>query len=225
MGENTPRRYGSMDRVVVSHSFGKDSTLALHKIIAQGYGVDALLVSVNGDDQRSWFHGLSSSVMEKTSHSLGIPLYPVASRGENYREQFLLALTEWQQRGTSACVYGDIDIEEHRTWCQSVSRDAGLQAIHPLWGQSRGSLVESFMNLGYKAVIKTISKSHGVPKDFLGATLDIQLVKEFIKLSIDPCGEGGEFHTFVYDGPIFTSPIIWEDQGVYESEYGYTLII
>ncbi len=141
-----------MDRVIVSHSFGKDSTLALHEVVSQGCSVEALLVSVNEGDQRSWFHGLSSSVMERTAQSLGVSLYPVASRGEDYREQFVAALKVWQARGAQHCIFGDIDIEEHRVWCQRVSAEAKVEAVHPLWGRGRVSLVESWFVVWVKPV-------------------------------------------------------------------------
>ncbi len=212
-------------KVIVSHSFGKDSTLSLHKAVSSGASVQALLVSVNQTDTRSWFHGVSYPMMQAIAKSLHIPLYPVASNGTNYREKFVEALQFWQGQGVTRAVFGDIDIEDHRTWCQQVSEEAGLEAVHPLWGQAREDLVFEFIDLGYKALIKTVSKKHKVPKEFLGRTLDRELVAELQDLNIDPCGEGGEFHTLVVDGPLYKEPVAWKDQGIYESEFGYTLII
>ncbi len=212
-------------KVIVSHSFGKDSTLSLHKAALAGASIQALLVSVNQTDTRSWFHGISHPMMQAVAKSLHIPLYPVASNGNDYREKFVEALQFWQAQGVTKAVFGDIDISDHRTWCQKVSEEAGLEAVHPLWGQAREDLVFEFIDLGYKALIKTVSKKHGVPKEFLGRTLDRELVAELQHLNIDPCGEGGEFHTLVVDGPLYKEPVAWKSNGIYESEFGYTLII
>ncbi len=210
---------------VVSHSFGKDSTLALHKAISAGFQVEALLVSVNQEHKRSWFHGLSSELMQRIAQSLSIPLYPIASCGQDYAERFVEALTYWRSLGVTTAVYGDIDIEEHREWCRDISNQAGLKALHPLWAGRRRELVLECLDLGYKPIIKSVSKKHGVPKDFLGRSLDRELVAELESLSIDPCGESGEFHTVVLDGPLYLEPILWEPQGIHESEYGYSLIM
>lgn len=213
-----------MEKVCVSYSLGKDSTLALYRIM-KTCEVVSLVISVNEDNLRSWFHGVDVDLINRVSNSLNIPVILAKSDGTNYRESFIEALNKSKELGASSCVFGDIDIEDHYKWCSEVCNDANIGYIFPLWQEDRRKIVEEFVDCGFKAKIKTVSKQFNVDKKYLNQTLTHQLLDEFEKLGIDVCGENGEYHTFVYDGPIFNTPIKTVETGVFESDYSYSVIL
>lgn len=108
--------------------------------------------------------------------------------------------------GAEACVFGDIDIEDHKTWNEQRCASVGLDCILPLWKEPRESLTRETLEVGFKAMIKLIQKDQLTP-DFLGETLSPEIIDRIKQLGCDVCGENGEYHTFVYDGPIFSTPI------------------
>ncbi len=212
-------------KVCVSYSLGKDSTLALYRAIKSGCDVMALIISVNEENLRSWFHGVDSELINAVSSSLGIPVILAKSDGSNYREVFVEALEEAKSLGVSECVFGDIDIEDHFDWCSAVCDEAKMSAWFPLWKEDRREIVEEFINSGFKAIIKTVSKQFKMDMSFLNRQLTLDVLDELESLGVDVCGENGEYHTFVFDGPIFNKPIATEYIDTYESEYAYSAIL
>jgi len=191
---------------VMSYSCGKDSALALYRMLKEGRRPVGLLVMVNEDQQRSWFHGVNMPLLEAVSESLKIPLIICACKSEDYTRSIELGLNKAQKLGAECAVFGDIDIEEHRTWCTERCAAAGLSATFPLWRQNRLALTQEVIALGFKAVIKCVEKSKADPQ-FLGAALTRELIAQIVAGGADACGENGEYHTFVYDGPIFSFPL------------------
>ncbi len=212
-------------KLCVSFSLGKDSTLALQRVLEQGDDVIALITSVDEKNQRSWFHGVEQHLLQKVSNSLNIPVIYASGNKNNYRPVFIKALQEAKLQGATGCVFGDIDIVEHREWCQSICDEVGIEAIFPLWQEDREKIVAEFIERGFKALVKTVSKQHHLPQSVLGKTLDKELVKTFKSFAIDTCGENGEYHTFVYDGPLFAEKISIRFKGIHESEYAYSVIL
>lgn len=193
-------------KFVMSYSTGKDSVLALDRMTKQGHQAVALLVMYNTNAQRSWFHGTDAQMLEAISKSLDIPLLICKSNGEDYNLDFEKTLTLAKEKGASACVFGDIDIESHKKWNEERCKNAGLDAILPLWQENRESLVNEVITLGYKCIIKCICDKR-IPIEYLGRVLDEETIKKFDKYGIDVCGENGEYHTLVLDGPLFKVPI------------------
>lgn len=214
-----------MKKFCMSYSLGKDSTLALYEMIEDGNIPVALIVAINKNQERSWFHGVQENLIKKVSLSLDIPVIFAAGIGEDYKEVFVEALKEAKELGAEICAFGDIDIEEHREWGTSICETVNMDAAFPLWKRSRKTVVEKIIDCNFKCMIKTVTKEHNVPKEYLGRILDRQVVSEFEDLGIDVCGENGEYHTFVVDGPIFSTEIDVKQIGVHESEYSYSLII
>ena len=193
-------------KFVISYSCGKDSALALHRMLQQGHQAVGLLVMINREQNRSWFHGVDKPLLEAVSRSLRIPLLCGECEGEDYAAAMEAALARAKAAGADAAVFGDIDIEDHRRWSSERCAAAGLEPIFPLWGEKRLALVEEVIDLGFKAMIKCVDKSRVDPR-LLGATLSRALVEEIAASGADPCGENGEYHTFVYDGPTFSFPL------------------
>lgn len=208
-------------KFIMSYSCGKDSTLALHRMIEEGNKALGLLVTVNKDENRSFFHGVPNKLLEDVSKSLGIDLLLVKCKGEDYVNEFEKALVEAKKNGAEACVFGDIDIEEHRKWCTERCIKVGLEAIFPLWQEEREALTYEFIDKGYKAVIKNI-KLDCLDEEFLGKTLIKEVIQDIKKTGSDPCGENGEYHTFVYDGPLFKNEVTYDVNGnIITETHGY----
>lgn len=191
---------------VMSYSGGKDSALALYRMIEEGHTPVALLTTVNRDQERSWFHGIGDSLLQAVSESLHIPLLACVCTADNYNQSFEESLKKARELGAEACVFGDIDIEEHKSWDQDRCRHAGLRRVLPLWQQSREELVYEALRAGFRAKIKIVNGSKLDPS-YLGQDLSLPLLAKMKEAGVDICGENGEYHTFVYDGPIFSFPV------------------
>ena len=193
-------------KFVMSFSGGKDSMLALHRMIKSGNTPIALLTTVKKNKDESWTHGINSHFLSKVSESLGIELIKVECEANEYEKEFEKKLLEAKKNGASICVYGDIDIEHHKQWgidrCNAVS----MEARFPLWQENREDLVHEFIDNGYKATIKKVNLNN-LGEKFLGQVLTKDLIQEIKSTGSDACGENGEYHTFVTDGPLFRQPI------------------
>ncbi len=154
--------------VCVSFSLGKDSTLALYRAINSNRNVVALVINIDNGSKRSYFHGATIDIIDKVSKSLNIPVVYAYSNGFDYREKFIEAL---KTLDVEECVFGDIDIEDHKVWCSEVCREANINAWFPLWQEDRRKIVEEFIDLGFKTIIKTVTKKHGLDIKYLNYTL------------------------------------------------------
>ncbi|MCR6514085.1 MAG: diphthine--ammonia ligase [Clostridium sp.] len=208
-------------KFIMSYSCGKDSTLALYRMIKSGHTPLALLVTVDSKRNRSWFHGIPEDLLKEVSKSLDIPLLIVKSEGDNYEETFEIALKEAKKLGADSCVFGDIDLEPHRTWCEDRCKNTNLESIFPLWQEGREDLTYEFIDSGFKTIVKNV-RLNVLGEEFLGEILTRDLVKRIKDKGSDPCGENGEYHTFVYDGPIFNSKIEFKENGnLLTKDYGF----
>ncbi|MFC1461508.1 diphthine--ammonia ligase [Verrucomicrobiota bacterium] len=193
---------------ISSWSGGKDSCLACYKAIGQGYRVECLLSFVSREYQRCCFHGIEKKLMNLQGESTGIPLRQSAVGRDmtTYEKEFKQAVTEIKKTGVHAMVFGDVYLEEHRQWVERVCNDLDITPVQPLWNVPPGEVVRDFIGSGFKAIIISC-KADTFGKDFLGRCVDKELVEELERRKICPCGENGEFHTFVVDGPLFQKRI------------------
>ncbi len=191
---------------VASYSGGKDSVLAIDRMIANGYELKALIIVYNNQLDRSWFHGIPRKVIQAVEKSLDVPIWIVETNGEDYHYNLEKQLSYAKTQGIELCVFGDIDITAHREWCESRCDNANIKAVFPLWQESRSDLVYEFVNKGYQAHITVIDQNK-MSAEFLGKTLTIETLKQLANSKIDVCGENGEYHSFVSDGPIFKTPV------------------
>ncbi|WP_200831831.1 diphthine--ammonia ligase [Aquimarina sp. AU474] len=189
-----------------SWSGGKDSCYALHLAKDKGMIPTVLLNVLNEYGDRSRSHGIPKDVLMAQADAMGLPIHFFESTWNDYERlyiQNLVSLTETYDIDTS--VFGDIDIISHRAWEEKVSKAARLHPILPLWQQSRKQLVLDMIDYGIEAII--VSCNHQLGKDFLGRTIDHNLVNELENLGIDTCGENGEYHTLVTNAPFFKNKI------------------
>jgi len=195
-------------KAFVSWSGGKDSALACYSATKNNEVEIAYLLNMlseNGTHSRS--HHLSVAVLKAQAEAVGIPIMQRQAAWGDYEEEFKKALAVFKEEGVQTGVFGDIDVQEHRDWVERVCGETGLNAILPLWQRSRESLMDEFIAIGFKAVIVAV-KFGCMGSQWLGRQLDRQFVEDMKHLpQVDLCGENGEYHTFVYNGPIFKAPV------------------
>ena len=200
-------------KFVMSFSGGKDSILALYRMIKSGYEPVALLITVKKDIDKSWTHGINSKLLNKVSESLQIPLLKVECDVCDYEKEFEKSLIKAKKLGASICVFGDIDIEKHKNWDINRCKNAGIEASFPLWKENREKLVYEFIESGFTTIIKTVNLDY-LNESFLGRELTKDVVFEIKKTGADICGENGEYHTFVINVPLFKEKVSFENKGV-----------
>lgn len=202
-------------KFVMSYSCGKDSTLALHKMIEQGHEPACLIVMINEEADRSYFHGADRAMLDLYGEALGIPMILCPTAGENYHLAFEEGLRKAKAMGAEAAAFGDIDIEQNRQWEEDRCKRTGFVPHFPLWQKGRQENVYELMRLGYKCLIKSINATV-LPKEILGKYIDEDSVAVMKSASIDICGENGEYHTLTVDGPVFKKPLTFQTGDILE---------
>jgi uncharacterized protein (TIGR00290 family) len=193
-----------MPKVFVSWSGGKDGCLALYRAIRDGMEVRCLANMVSEDGQRSRSHGVRAEVIKKQAEALGIPIVQRRTADDNYEAVFVEMLKEFKRDGIEGGIFGDIDFQPHREWVEKVCQAAGLTAHLPLWNEDQSKLLQEFIDAGFNAVVITV-KTGLLKKELLGRVIDSAFPAYLAGLDrgITVCGEAGEYHTLVVDGPIF----------------------
>lgn len=194
-------------------SSGKDASLALYYLLKdKNYDVSCLLTSINSHYNRISMHGIHRDLLEKQAKEIGIPLrtieLPQEPSMEIYEEIMNKKLNELKDEKFTISAFGDIFLEDLRTYREEKLNEKGFKACFPLWKKDTKELIKEFIHLGFKAIVVCI-KSDLLDKSFVGRTLDESFVNDLPE-NVDVCGENGEFHTFCYDGPIFKNPIKFE---------------
>jgi uncharacterized protein (TIGR00290 family) len=208
-------------KFITSFSGGKDSILALYKAMKVGEAV-GLIVMLEEEGNRSRSHGMPPELIRAQAKSIGLPVYTGDASWTNYEKVFTHLLENAKEQGAEVLVTGDLDMPAHGCWHEKVTKNAGLKLGMPLWEMNHREAVEEFINLGFVTIIVTVNLSLGMREDDLGRKLTLEYVKELEARAIDPCGEGGEFHTTVIDGPIFRHPIpVRKCKVIKDGEYAF----
>jgi len=198
------------DKAIVLWSGGKDSALALHEG-RQNCEVVALLTTVTEGHDRISMHGVRTALLDQQAAALGLPVdkvtIPGACCNAEYEARMHVALEKYRQVGVSAVICGDLFLEDVRAYRERQLSAAGLQPLFPLWGRDTAALARHFLALGFRAVLCCVD-AHALAPSFAGRTYDAALLDD-LPAQADPCGERGEFHTFVFDGPGFARPVDW----------------
>jgi len=187
----------------VSWSGGKDGCLACYKAIQSGYGVGSLLNTTSERYGRVRFHGLPKALIHAQAEAMGLPLLQQATSDDDYTGAFVQALRDLLPAGLEGVVFGDLCTDEHREWCRRVCAEVGVEAVHPLWDVPSAEVVGEFMAAGFEAVVVS-----GHPDYFAEEQMGAAVTPEFVQWcggieGLDVCGEKGEYHTVVIDGPLF----------------------
>jgi len=207
---------------VASWSGGKDSAMAYYRALKAGMIPKRLLTMFQEDEIVSKSHALPIEVVQAQADRLNLPLMIRGAGWDDYEEKFVHAMDECKEAGITHGVFGDIDLIGHLEWVQKTCAKSDIIPIHPLWQEPRRSILEELLAVGFEAVIVVVNTTM-MPAEYVGRTFTIELMDELEGLGIDSCGENGEFHTVVVDGPIFSSrvPLVFGD--VRENE-GYVFL-
>jgi diphthine-ammonia ligase len=193
-----------MTDVFASWSGGKDCCQAVYRAQQSGFKVRYLLNTVTQDGERSCSHGIAAKWIKLQSEAMGIPLRQKPTTGENYEAVYGAALAQLKQEGVETGIFGDIDFMPHLEWIQNVCRRAGVTPVLPLWRQDQSRLAAAFIDLGFTAIIVAV-QADLLGEEWLGRKFDHDFLRDATALqrNISPCGEAGEFHSLVVDGPLF----------------------
>ncbi|CAN5498917.1 diphthine--ammonia ligase [soil metagenome] len=202
----------TQDIALVSWSGGKDSCLAFWRARESGMSIRRLITAMDETGESARSHGVPPALLKAQARSLGVEIEFYETSWKTYEEKFIAILGKAHADGIRHAIFGDIDLVPHREWEEKVCAKAGLQAHLPLWGEARAGLVEQFLTLGFKAVVVCVNGSY-LPQAFCGREFDAAFLAD-LPTGVDACGENGEFHTFVYDGPAFTQPVPFQREQV-----------
>jgi uncharacterized protein (TIGR00290 family) len=198
------------NNVLMSWSGGKDSCLALHEIKAQGkYSVAALLTTVTRDYDRISMHGVRRELLAQQADSLDLPLHQILiskdASNDEYEAKMAEAFAEYREKGIDAVVFGDLFLEDIRTYREEFLARNKMRGLFPVWKRDTAAFIREFLELGFRAVVTCID-SKILDQSFAGRLIDESFLSS-LPARVDPCGENGEFHTFVFDGPGFSAPV------------------
>lgn len=206
---------------VLSWSGGKDSALALHELLMDPtVDVRGLLTTVTEGYDRVSMHGVRTSLVAAQAAALEIPLWsvriPPSATNEQYERAMVDVLTAIHHEGIEAIAFGDLFLTDVRAYRERLVSGTGLRPVFPLWGRATVDLAQRFVSSGFRAVVVCVDPRQ-IDVSHCGAEFDEALLGALPR-SADPCGERGEFHTFVYDGPMFRQPIATQRGVVVERE-------
>ena len=216
-----------MIKAFSSWSGGKDGCLALYRAKQAGMDIRFLVNMISEDGTRSCSHGVRATVIKNQAEALGIPIVQKPTTTKIYEKVFIDTLKELKQQGVTDGVFGDIDFEPHREWNERVCSGAGITTYLPLWQEDQTKLIEEFIDVGFKSVVIAV-KADLLGKEVLGRMVDSNFIAYIAGLNKDitPCGESGEFHTLVIDGPIFQKRVdIIESENVSRGDHHFLEIL
>lgn len=199
-----------METILMCWSGGKDSCFALHEMQqSRKYEIAALLTTVTRDYDRISMHGVPRSLLRLQAEALCLPLHEVLIPAECSNADYEAAMGEafaaFRRQGIELVAYGDLFLADIRAYRDALMARNGMRAIYPVWGRDTREFMRDFINFGFKAVTCCVDTQQ-LPEEFAGRTLDESFLAD-LPVGVDPCGENGEFHTFVFDGPGFTKPV------------------
>jgi uncharacterized protein (TIGR00290 family) len=193
-------------KVFCSWSGGKESCLACYKAKQEGHEVASLLTMVTTTGNYSRSHRVSRDMLIAQSQAVGIPLNQRRASWDTYERQFARALSSFKRKGIEGGIFGALYLSEDRAWVEQVCSEEGIVPLLPLWGIRTKDLLSTFIEVGFKAIVVAVRRD--LMDDYwLGKQIDKEFVEEMEKRGIDVCGEYGEYHTLVVDGPIFSRRI------------------
>lgn len=202
-----------MKKALFNWSSGKDSALALYKILQNPeFEINCLLTSVNQQYQRISMHGVRVELLEQQAESINIPLeimqIPEMPTMEVYENMMQQTLEKLKKKGITNSVFGDIFLEDLRKYREDKLATLGYEGVFPIWKIPTQDLIQEFIALGFKTIVVCVNERY-LDKSFVGRVIDQQFIDD-LPDNVDVCGENGEFHTFSFDGPIFKKPIDFE---------------
>jgi uncharacterized protein (TIGR00290 family) len=199
------------EKVVLAWSGGKDSAMALHALLKSGrYEVVSLLTTVSEQYERISHHGVRVELLEQQAAALGIRLHKLYLHQTicniaDYEAVMKKAMLEYKKKDVLTVAFGDIFLQDLREYRERNLAKVGMKAIFPIWHRDTTEIVRTFIDLGFKAYLTCVD-GEKLGREFAGRPIDADLIRD-LPNGVDPCGENGEFHSYVYDGPIFRRPV------------------
>jgi len=198
------------ERILLSWSGGKDSCMTLYELQKSSeYEIDSLVTTITEDYDRISIHGVRTALLERQARSLGLPiqrvLIPKDSTNEMYESRMNAILVQNKAKGIQRMAFGDLFLEDVKKYRERHMEKIDMAGLFPIWKRNTSEIMRTFLKSGFKAVtvfvdLKVLARS------FVGRVVDQGFLDE-LPPHIDPCGENGEFHTFVFDGPIFNEEV------------------
>jgi diphthine-ammonia ligase len=206
---------------LASWSGGKDGCFAVYRALEKGYNVSRLVNCVAKEYQRVNFHGTEKRLVQLQGQAVGIPVFQPETTFGNYTDDFKNAVRSLLPEGIRGMVFGDIYNDQHLAWVQGVCSDLGIEAVEPLWGMSTDDVINDFLEAGFEAVI-VAADARLIDQEWLGRRVDKDFIAYLKSKAIDPCGESGEYHTIVVNGPLLKQRIeITEGRTIRRGDYWF----
>lgn len=195
-------------KVVVSWSSGKDCAFALHQVRSEGnFEVVGLLTTLNSENDRVAMHGVRKDLLQKQMDALGLPaemvMLPMPCDNETYRRLVGGSIELLRERGVQNVVFGDLFLEDIRQYREEQMAGSGLGLLFPLWLRDTRQLSRDMVASGLRAIVTCVDQ-RALSAEFVGRDYDHSFLDD-LPAGVDPCGENGEFHTLVVDGPMFSA--------------------
>ncbi len=207
-------------KAFVSWSGGKDCMYAMYRFLQneKDNEVAALVNMCDTDGIMSRSHGLKRAWIERQARAMQTPLIQQPIENSNYEQTLKKVMARLKKEGVNAGIFGDIYLQEHRTWIERVCNDMFIQAVFPLWGIDVQNMMQQFVDDGFQSIVVSIRKDK-LDTSFLGKKIDAVFIEKMKLLpDIDICGENGEYHTYVFDGPLFHTPVVFTTDKITESK-------
>lgn len=211
-----------MEKAYFNWSSGKDSALALYHVIrSEIYSVETLFSLLKTREDKIAMHEIGGSLLKQQAEAIGIPLtiFKLDTRwhSADYESAMTEQMYEFRQQGITTALFGDLYLEDLRKNREANCRKAGIRAGFPLWGMPSSAVMREFIHLAFKAIITCVDNAV-LSDEFVGKVIDEDFIKALPE-NVDICGEKGEYHSFVFDGPIFRHPIEFQIKGKYYRDY------
>ncbi len=206
---------------ISSWSGGKDSCLACYRALNEGYEISHLVNFISQEFKRVSFHGTESRLIQMQSRAIDIPLFQKETTPDGYEKEFKEAVRSLLPQGIEGMVFGDIYLDEHREWVERVCGELGIEAIEPLWGGSTENILTDFIDAGFEAIVVG-AQARLIDQEWLGRRVDGDFMNYLKSKNIDLCGENGEYHTLVVNGPLFKRRIeVTESRTIKRDNYWF----
>jgi len=191
---------------ISSWSGGKDGCFACYLALGEGYRISYLVNLISQEFKRVSFHGTEARLIQLQSQSIGIPLLQKETTRNGYEQEFKEAVQSLLPNGIEGMVFGDIYTQEHKDWVERVCGELGIEAVEPLWNKNTEKVLTDFIDAGFEAIIVS-AKAELIDGDWIGRRVDRKFLAYLKAKNIDSCGENGEYHTLVVNGPLFSRRI------------------
>ncbi len=206
---------------IASWSGGKDSCFACYLALAQGYKISHLVNFISQEFKRVSFHGTESRLIQLQGQSIGIPVFQKETTPDGYEREFKEGVQSLLANGIKGMVFGDIYLDEHKEWVERVCADLGIEAIEPLWHKSTEEILTGFIDAGFEAIVVS-AQAKLIDEEWIGRRVDKNFMEYLKAKDIDLCGENGEYHTLVVNGPLFKRRIeVTESQTINRDNYWF----